>query len=69
MYSMTLFMVERSFMSLARSGFTQMSAVLSISSSSASGTRPVKVTYSAMPRSVASCRMAGSSVPPPTSPK
>ena len=44
MYSMILFMVERSFISLARSGFTQMSAVLSISSSSASGTRPVKVT-------------------------
>jgi hypothetical protein len=36
MYSMILFIVERSFISFARSGFTQMSAVLSISSSSAS---------------------------------
>ena len=44
MYSMILFMVDLSFISLATSGFTQTSAVLSIASSSASGTRPVKVT-------------------------
>ena len=47
MYSMILFMVDLSFISLARSGFTQTSAVLSISSNSWSGTRPVKVTWSA----------------------
>ena len=44
MYSMILFMVDLSFIALATSGLTQTSAVLSISSSSASGTRPVKVT-------------------------
>ena len=44
MYSMILFMVDLSFISLATSGFTQTSAVFSIASSSASGTRPVKVT-------------------------
>ena len=44
MYSMILFIVEMSFISVATSGFTQRSAVFSIASSSASGTRPVKVT-------------------------
>ncbi len=44
MYSMILFMVDLSFISLCSSGLTQMSAVLSISSRSRSGTRPVKVT-------------------------
>ncbi len=44
MYSMILFMVDLSFISFATSGFTQTSAVFSIASSSASGTRPVNVT-------------------------
>ena len=44
MYSITLFMVEMSFISLATSGFTHTSAVLSIASSCAVGTRPVKLT-------------------------
>src|SRR5262249_53212914 len=44
MYSMILFIVDLSFSSFATSGFTQTSAVLSIASSCASGTRPVNVT-------------------------
>ena len=69
MYSMTLFMVEMSFISLATSGFTHTSAVFSIASSSASQTRPVKLTSSAMPSSRASAFSSSSDVPPPTKPK
>ena len=43
MYSMILFIVDRSFIGVARSGFTQTSAVLSMSSSRSFGARPVKV--------------------------
>ena len=41
---MILFIVDMSFIALATSGFTQTSAVLSISSRMSSGTRPVNVT-------------------------
>src|ERR1044072_9462729 len=58
MYSITLFMVEMSFISLATSGFTQTSAVLSIASSGASETRPAKLTYSATPSWCASAYIA-----------
>ena len=44
MYSRILFMVDRSFMALTRSGFTQTSDVASTANSVSSGARPVKVT-------------------------
>src|SRR6266498_273128 len=62
MYSMVLFMVDLSFISLTASGLTQTSAVLSIASISSSGMRPVKVTKSATPSSVASVFISSSEV-------
>ena len=62
-------MVERSFIGVARSGFTQTSAVLSMSSRSSFGARPVKVKRSARPRAATLASISARCGPSPTMPK
>ena len=49
MYSMVLFMVERSLSGVFRSGHRPMSALLRYSAIATRSTRPVKVTWSSRP--------------------